>query len=86
MLSVRRPDAQSRDSGLAGKLLPPHDQMKIHLTNVMVNRIEPFGSAYGHFENVTVSFSEFRREYRVPGAEGVSGGIASVQYALHLSR
>lgn len=83
LLSFRRPDAQSPAAqGLAGKVLPPPDYLKIHLDDVMVNRIEPFGSTYGHYERVTVSFNAFKREYIPQTAQGVSSGVASVQYRL----
>lgn len=85
VLSVRSADAQASAEGLAGKLIPPPDFMKITMKNVMVHDIRPYGSAYGHFEEVFLSFTEFKRDY-IPTAMGGSvGGIASVSYNIGLA-
>ncbi|MDR5783637.1 type VI secretion system tube protein Hcp [Caballeronia sp. LZ065] len=82
VLSFRRADAQAVPQGMSGKIIPPPDYLKITLRKVMVNAIEPFGSALGHFERVTLSFNEFKREYMTQTASGMPAGVACVQYVM----
>lgn len=85
ILSLRSPDAQPATEGLAGKLIPPMDFMKITMMHVMVHDIRPYGSAYGHFEEVFLSFAEFKRDYIPTAMGGAVGGIASVSYNIGLA-
>lgn len=65
-----------------GKIIPPPDYLKIHLKNVMINRIDPYGFGDGHYEQVTISFNEFKREYIPQSAGGIPSGVASVQHRI----
>jgi hypothetical protein len=85
VLSVRSPDAQASAEGLAGKLVPPPDFRKITMKNVMGHDICPYGSAYGHVEEVFPSFTEFKRDYIPTAMSGSEGGIASVTYDIGLA-
>jgi type VI secretion system secreted protein Hcp len=81
VLSLRSPEAQATAQGLVGRLVPPPDYMKIKLKNVMVHDLKPYGSAYGHFEEVILSFSEFTTEY-TPTIAGRLAGVSSVNYKI----
>ena len=80
LLSSRSPTAQATPGGV-GKLLPPFDFSKIRLKKVMVMDIEPFGNSIGHFEEVVLSFAEFKWEYS-PENSGFAMGTATAQYNL----
>jgi type VI secretion system secreted protein Hcp len=84
VLSLRRPDAQASSEGMIGKFIPAPDFMKIKLKNVMVHDLMPHGSAYGHYEQLVLSFNEFTTEY-TPTIAGKIAGVSSVSYRLGLA-
>ncbi|SAK64146.1 Hcp1 family type VI secretion system effector [Caballeronia pedi] len=81
VLTVLAPNAQSSTTPL-GKIIPPKPTLQIFMKKVMVHRIVPYGTAYGHFENVVISFEEFKREYTPQSIEGVACGVATVLYRM----
>ncbi|SAK54344.1 Hcp1 family type VI secretion system effector [Caballeronia pedi] len=81
VLTVLSPNAQASTTPL-GKIVPPKPTLQIFMKRVMVHRIVPYGTAYGHFESVVISFEEFKREYTPQSIGGAACGVASVFYRM----
>jgi len=80
-LSIRSATAQALPAALGKIAPPPFDFSKINFKNVMVMELEPFGFSGGHFEEVIVSFTEFKWEYS-PEKDGLAVGTAVAQHKL----
>ncbi|BBU31280.1 hypothetical protein BTHE68_50140 [Burkholderia sp. THE68] len=81
ILTVLSPFAQSSTTPL-GKIIPPKPTLKIQMKNVMVHRIVPYGTGYGHYERVVISFDEFKREYTLMNMEGAACGVSTNHYVI----
>ncbi|MDR5745114.1 type VI secretion system tube protein Hcp [Caballeronia sp. LZ029] len=81
LLRAYKPTAQPQAVGAVGTLLPPQPFLSLTLENVMVMSIKPYDCAGGHYEEVGLSFSEFKHEY-AKGVAGLPGPKATVEHDL----
>jgi type VI secretion system secreted protein Hcp len=55
----------------------PLDFFKITMSDVVITRVQPYGSDGGHFEEVHLSFSKIKQEYLMQHPRGGSAGMVT---------
>ena len=55
----------------------PLDFLTITMTDVIITAVEPAASGGGYYEQVRLSFSEVKQEYKVQNALGGTAGVVT---------